>query len=114
MDTQEHDITAGYTEQLARELEVVRAQRDHQMQRAAALSAQLLQSEAALADLEESRSRNEQLADELETALDEVESAYRQIANLTAELDAVHATVSWRVTSVLRAVRRRTKGQHSA
>ncbi len=113
MDTQEHDIQAGYTDQLARELEVVRAQRDHQAQRGAALSAQLLQSEAALADLEELRSRNEQLADELDTALDEVESAYRQISNLTAELDAVHGTVSWRVTSVLRAVRRRTKRQRT-
>ena len=114
MDTQAHDIEASYENQLARELEVVRAQRDHQAQRAAALSAQLLQSEAALADLEELRSRNEQLEGELETALDEVDSAYRQIRNLTAELDAVHATVSWRLTGVLRAVRRRTKGQHTA
>ena len=47
---------------------------------------------------------------QLERALDEVDSAYRQIGNLTTELDAVHATVSWRLTGVLRAVRRRTRG----
>jgi len=110
VDTQANRVDIDSVDQLARELEVTRSQRDHEAARAAALSAELLRSEAALADLEELRARVTEVEAQLERALDEVDSAYRQIGNLTTELDAVHATVSWRLTGVLRAVRRRTRG----
>lgn len=89
-----------------RELTVLAAERDRLAQRAAALSAELLRSEQALAELEELRTRVAQLEDEAVQAEREVELAYQQIYNLTRELDAVHATVSWRLTGVLRAARR--------
>lgn len=97
-----------------RELTVLAAERDRIAERAAALTAELLRSEQALADVEEMRARVTQLEAACDDAERELESAYQQIDNLTRELDAVHATVSWRVTGWLRAARRLASGSRPA
>ncbi len=101
---------ATSVDSLQRDLAVLAAERDRLSKRAAALSDQLLESEQALVELEEMRTRVTQLEASVAEAEAELESAYRQIDNLTRELEAIHSTVSWRVTGVLRAVRRLTTG----
>lgn len=112
METSQQPNEAVCGERLQRELAVAAAHHDRLAERVAALTKELVASELALADVEELRARVESLRTELDEARAESEAelqaAYLQIGNLTRELEAVHATVSWRITRVLRSVRRRS------
>jgi chromosome segregation ATPase len=95
------------------QLAVLMAERDQLAARAAALTQQLLEAEAALSEVESQRVELTdlrasvlELSGLLDEAKDEHTAAYRQIRNLTRELEATHNTVSWRMTSALRATRR--------
>jgi hypothetical protein len=92
-----------------RELHLARARMDELKSRVAELGARLLESEQRSAELLRTRVRLDELELELERARDELTLSEAARERAEYSLACINASVSWRLTAPLRAVKRTSR-----